>query len=243
MEYKTFDELLQEIRASFDSEDSRDDLFYQNYIGRAIAKLNPRVNDIKVCFQEVVDLSFEKPCDYILPIEIALYDGADNVLRYKYVKGIMKADRKYPLPASQINNISIPVTTLAPLFWYPIELSEGKFCFNLSTNAKNVVKAEIKYYAWPYDDEGNMLIPTVYTEYIIAFVHFEEAQRKISKSINANGKMTEAAKFLAFFEQRMTKQLGYAKTRANPLSPLDGEYIGRAFLTKVQNLSYPARRN
>lgn len=240
-QYLTIQETIASIRASFDSEDTRDELFWQNYIGRAESKLAPTTVDIKTTCIPVVDFCFEKPCDFISPVEIALYDAAGNVLRYKLVKGIMKADFKYPIPNGAFG---LGYTSqVVGLWYYQIELSEGHFFYNLSTNATSVVKAEIKYYAWPSDDDGNLLILYSDLEYIIAFVHFEEARKKISKSISANGKMTEAAKFMAFHKLEMTKQLGYAKGKRNKISPLEAEYISRAFLTKIQNLSYAGRRN
>ena len=215
--YLTTEQVISNIDAALDNDDTRDHRLFKNLIWRAMQQIGVDKTDIKTVCEEVKDGKFFKPCDMILPIAIDLLTNVDGVIPYKYTgTGFMKSD---------INTSTIPY--ISPL----VHLGENKSCYILSSNSELVAKAQIKYYSYPVDENGEFLVPSSYIEAIIAFVKLELFDRKLHK-----GDRT-AVSLLGYKRDTWMYELRQARQNRKTLDMLEGTAISKAWLSIIPNFS------
>jgi len=92
----------------------------------------------------VVELTIQKPKDLAVPIDLSLFDDSDAEYRYRYMgrNGRIHSGVAYPFIGDR-----------------NIGLTEDPYNFYLDSSGEGVTKALIKYYSYPLDESGNMLIP------------------------------------------------------------------------------------
>lgn len=215
--YLSIDEVISTIDASLDNEDTRYHRFYKNWIWRAMQQIGVDKTDIKTVCHDVINFSFDKPCDMVYPIAIDLLDNENNATIYVY-KGTdwMKADVRDP-------------STIQDLVYSPVFLGENKTCYFISTNSEHVKKAQIKYYSYPVDENGEYLVPSSYIEAIIAYIKLEIVDQKLHK-----GDKT-AVSLLGFKRDNWMYELRQARQNRKTLDMLTGSAISKAWMSKIPN--------
>ena len=152
--------------------DDQERLYFPQWIYIAMRHIGPSKDFIKVKFGiPVENLSFPKPRDMNTMIDLSLQNQGGDELLYRYKSGtrrIHNYDR---------NEVRVP----------KVEVSEDANFFYLSTNASRVndseevigndidttvIKANVRYFALPVDDDCNILIPEERLLAIMFFIRY-----------------------------------------------------------------------
>lgn len=170
--------------------------------------LNEETADIPVS-----DLSIKKPVDYAAPIDIALYTSEDEgpytELLWQYHGGKRRIHAK-------------------PSTKRYVDLSEDPYFFNLSSDYGNsVVKAKLRYYAYPIDSKGYPAFPEIHLFAIMMFVRYMWAIRE-------NNSRSEIAEAKEHWEQAKV----IARNRTKMPHMLKGQQIMRDWRSMIDKANY-----
>lgn len=154
------------ITAAFiriDTEDSRDELVFQEWAWDAIREIGPTRVDKKTVCLDVNDFCIAKPHDFLYALELNLLDANNNIYYYQSTEsGFQESDQ-----ANKIRSTSASIM-----------LTETKYNFELSSNANQISKAELTYYHYPINDEGDLLVEEKLKEAILSFIEFMWVKRQ-----------------------------------------------------------------
>lgn len=181
--YVDFDGVLAEaisvIGASGDDEVAKN--FGRQWIWRCVTDFPVSEDNIKVCRIDVKNLLLKKPSEMQRFLEVALYDVNDNFIPHVFHTG---QKRIYPNVESYSYNVVLnegeddeeTVTYTAP-----VDLSEDRNSFVLGTNGSNVSYAQVRYFAYPLDNNG---LPMIREEEVLACVYFVRFMWSLRKNDN-----------------------------------------------------------
>lgn len=119
------------------------------------------------------EFALQKPQDYYDAIDLALFTESDSELRYTY-RG--KGTRIHNSENSLLDG-----APYAPEMGAPIDLSEDQYYFHLGSNGSAVNYAILKYWKFPTDENGDMLIPEQFVLGLAIFCVYMFAFRKDDK--------------------------------------------------------------
>lgn len=175
----TMDELIAESFQRLDNEDSRDELIFRNWIYRAMRWIGPHAYSIKTKCIEVCDLSIKKPCDYWYGLDLNLIGTNGEIYYYQYAEhGFMNSEQSDSGVEEHLENGG-------SLSGYrTIEIGEDHYCFNLNSIAgsSSIKTAELKYYAMPKDEHGDLMISEDVVEAIHAYLRWMYIERGRERS-------------------------------------------------------------
>jgi hypothetical protein len=212
-QYISQDEAVSHAMEALGAEDTRDRLIFKEWIYRAERNIGYSALDIKIKCEAVSDLCFDKPCNLAQVIDINLYNSSGNCVIFHF-----KAGKLFP------GEVSVSS---------PLILSEGDYQFNLSSNGVSITKAEIKYYAFPIDDEGNILIPDKHLDAVVSFCEYMwiKRQRNLYRD---KIPMSE----LQYYDDRWLRLKADAKGKTKMPSLLNANSIMRRWMTLVPDLGH-----
>lgn len=174
--YLTLDDITAEAMSIIPGATSEEKLYARTWAYRALRQFGPSQNNIEVCDLYPDSFAFTKPDDFISAIDIALYDEADRELKSKYKNGKTRIfQKREPLDDR-------------------IEISEDDFFFYISTDAADVAKAKLRYYAHPLDKDGNPQFPEYLVIPISLFIRYFWALRNNESAAQSHEQSWKMAK-------------------------------------------------
>jgi len=164
----SIDEVVAMAFTLLDSEESRDEILFENWAWDAVREIGPtRVSKRKQCLP-VIDRCITKPKDFCYAIDMSLLDPCNNAHYFQYSEsGWLASTQRY-------NNDSSTLYLNSGSTYNCIKVTETNCTFELSQEAdcENIVKAELLYYHLPLDDQGRMLIEENLKLAIIAYIEY-----------------------------------------------------------------------
>ena len=207
-------------------EDSRDELFLRNLIYRAIKYIGEAPTDIKTECIEVCDLSIKKPCDFISGKDMNLLNESGEVCYYQFSpNGFLHSEE------SRTRN-----------GYRNIKVGEDDHCFHLSSlaNEARVTTAELQYYAFMTDDNGDPLIREVYFEAVQSYIlwNYLTRERNINRGTSKFPHSEVQDAKMAFH-----REVGRVKGEKNLPSPQQAEVMLRKWVTGIPNFQNKIRNS
>ena len=95
--YLSLDEMIASINLTIDSDDSRDDGIYAEWIYDAMQEIGASNLDVRSKTVPVVNFSFEKPCDLCYPLELNLLNEHCASVPYNAHLGWLHGQASIPL--------------------------------------------------------------------------------------------------------------------------------------------------
>lgn len=143
--------------------DDRDRNIWGAWVYQALLQLGVSDEEIKVMEIEPEEGVAILPPDCKHIIEVSLFDSAGCQLRHSFRGGkqrIFRDTRIAPVATTGTDDINQFV---------PVDVSANATNIYLGTNGENVSKIELRYFAYPVDESGDLLIRD---EDMMACVHF-----------------------------------------------------------------------
>lgn len=169
---------------------------------------------------QVDNLTIKKPSDYAVGVDLALFDANDNEYRYHF-----QGNRK------RIHNEWALTSNATSLGFHQdraeIGVSEDPYFFYLDSTGESVTYANLNYYSYPVDEDGDMLIPE---HHMFALMNFNywmwERRKKDNQSSIAQAK-----------QDWLMEQIK-AKTKNKVPSMLEGKDIARFHNSMINKIFY-----
>lgn len=178
----TTEEVITEFMDLMDIEDSRDELIFHNWVYACMRELVPYQTTKKTVCIEVCNLSIKKPCDFLYAIDMNLLGPEGQIHYYKFAEGgFMESEQQHKnrggSPASEYHSKE-----------YGIKVGEDEHCYHLDSTASNsnIVKAELNYFAFPFDDSGAPLIPESFRLCVLEYLSWKYKTRQRNRHFGAN---------------------------------------------------------
>lgn len=121
-----------------------------------------------------VEYTLQKPKDLYSTIDIALFDASGAEISFAY-RG--KGSRIHASDNTYINQ-----NMYEPAFGAPVDLSEDQYYYHLGSNSQAVSFALVKYFKFPTDEAGEMLIPESHVLALAIFCKYCYYMRKDDKN-------------------------------------------------------------
>jgi len=155
--------------------DTIDRAFIHEWVFEGLKQLGPNISWYDEAVLYPVEYSFKKPDNMSSAIDFALYDSQDHELRF-VLRG--RGSRIH-----QSDNQLINDGEYAPGLGAPIDLSEDSHYYNIGTSAgaQAVAYAYIKFFKFPVDETGQLLIPEEDTMPLVYFIRHMWYLRKDDK--------------------------------------------------------------
>lgn len=117
------------------------------------------------------NLTIKKPLEYAVGIDLAIFDASDQEYKYHF-RGWNKRIHNESSLVYAGTNSSLSASV------YEIGISEDPFYFYLDSTGSNISYANLKYYSYPIDERGDMLIPEHHLYAIMQFNYWMWQKRK-----------------------------------------------------------------
>jgi hypothetical protein len=160
MNFITIDEALNSV-LTLDRNHTREDrLIYKFWIWRAVRDIGCPKATLKTVVLDLENNSVKKPEDHLHTKDLALigFDGLDYTYKYKGYNARIH-------PKTPVND---PIS---------LEVYEDPYCFHLNSEATNIDKINLSYWAYPTDENGDPLIPDHYLYPVMRFCSLMKAER------------------------------------------------------------------
>jgi hypothetical protein len=147
------DQVIATAMSISEGADTIDRAFMKDWVYLGLQEIGPNVAWYGEAVLYPTDYTFQKPANMHSAIDITLYDSAGKELRYTF-RG--KGHRGH-----QSDNILINDGTYAPGLGAPIDLSEDAYYYHIGTSdaASIVSHAFLKYWKFPVDEHGDLMVP------------------------------------------------------------------------------------
>lgn len=209
--YFTVDEVVANALTVIPSATQKDKNIFKQWVFLAERQIGSSDVSIKIEPDIVVtNLRVGKPSDCIKPKSLFLFDSDGREVIYRH-HGLGKqiSDRN---ENESINR--------------DIILTETNDAFYLSSNGSNVVSANLRYYGFPTDENGDLKIPEIHIMAIIAFINY-------MMSMRTNESRLITKDFYAIWKSEMVS----ARARTNMPSELEAQYIARRFVSLIDYMN------
>jgi len=164
----------------------------------------------KVYETTIQDLCFAKPLDYATAIDLSILDSQGTGLKYTY-RG----------PSRRIH----PSTGMDELHNKTIDVYEDAHFFNLGSRGDIAHSARLRYYAYPIDDEGELLVPEDHLQAIMWYIRWMWEWRK-----SENPRMMQLA------EREWSFQHDKARSKNKMPDMLRGKEIAKNYSSMIDKL-------
>lgn len=176
----TLSEVIASVFTRLDIEDSRDELVFQDWAWDAIREIGPTRVDRKTTCLDVTDLCIQKPHDFLYAIDLNLLDETGGIHYYQFAEsGFSNSEQQFNRAR---DFLSTSVNTHGSS---SIKVAEQKHHFELSSNASKspISQAELNYYHYPIDEDGDILVEEKLKEAIIAFIEYMYIKRERRRKV------------------------------------------------------------
>lgn len=168
------DEVIAIANSINEDSDHIDRAYYIEWIWLGIKELGPTMFWYNEATVYPVEFTLQKPKDLYSTIDIGLFDSSGNEISYAF-RG--KGTRAHASDNTYINN-----GMYEPAFGAPVDLSEDAYYFHLGSNSDAVSYARIKYWKYPLNEAGDILIPESYVFPLALFCKYCYYMRKDDKT-------------------------------------------------------------
>lgn len=223
----TIDEVITAAFLALDLQDSRDEFVFREWAWDALRVLGPsRVSKKSECI-DVCEFEIPKPCGYISTLNLNLLDKDGRAFAYQFSEtGVLNSDAR-----STPSGISITDGSYSEAGFHYVKVEEQHKCFALSSNAAlmGIVSAELSYYAYPFDENGDLMIEEEFKNAIVAYIEFMYTKRH-KKRDNKLGLSN-----VQYFEDRWNRLCASAKANSRMPDPMAARSIGARWMTLIPN--------
>lgn len=153
--------------------DTIDRSFFNEWVYLGLLELGPNMAWYDEATVYPNDFTLKKPDNFHSAIDLALYDSSKNELRYVY-RGLGK---RIHAADNSLTNAAV----YAPTQGAPIDVSEDEYYFHLGSNSTSVSYACVKFWAMPFDENGDLLIPETDIMALVLFLRYMWYMRKNDK--------------------------------------------------------------
>ena len=227
LQFCTVEEVVAAAFLRFDTQDSRDEIVFTEWAYDALREIGPGPEDIEIKCVSVDDLCFEKPCNLMQLIDLQLVGAQGEIFYYQFSQNrILDSELSNTRATPEVNNSSRIGTRY-------IVVSEQDKSFILSSNASAVAKAEMSYFTFPVDEEGNMKIRENLKLPIIAYIEYQFYTRERHK-LRRKGNFVTMNE-IQFYKDNWIGKLRQAKGRQKMPNAVSAETIARKWNTLIPN--------
>jgi hypothetical protein len=168
---------------------------------------------------EVDNLTIKKPSDYAVGNDLALFDANDNEYKIHFHGSKKRIHNEVTILSGTVGGFSYDHSEIG--------VSEDPYYFYLDSNGESVTYANIRYYSYPIDEDGDMLIPEHHLFALINFNFWMWEKRR-----NENQSSISMAKNDWLMEQSK------AKAKNKVPSMLEGKDIVRMHSSMIDKIFY-----
>lgn len=216
--FKSVDEIIALALSVTEEADSIDRAYMKDWVYEGLKQIGPNIAWYAEATIYPTELQLEKPKDLYSAIDIALYDSNGSELRY-VLRG--KGRRTHVSDNSIIDR-----GEYAPDVGAPIDLSEDAYYFNLGSNGTGVAYAVLKYWKFPVDSNGDLLIPEEDSMALVLFCKYLYYMRKDDKV------------GIGQFKNMWIAARNEARAAHNTPSMLEGTEIARSWNSMIQKMRF-----
>lgn len=198
--------------------DTLDRAYFMEWIAAGLNEIGPNTSWYGEATLYPTELTLRKPLDFYEAIDIALYDQSGCDLSFVF-KG--KGTRSHRSDNSLINQ-----EVYAPGLGAPIDLSEDAYYFHIGSNGYAVSYAKLKYWRFPTDENGDLMVPEQDLLPLALFCRYCWYMRKDDKTGMAMAKNSWIA--------------ARNEARANHKAPsmLEGTEIARSWNSMIKKMRF-----
>ena len=168
---------------------------------------------------EVDNLTVKKPNDYAIGNDMAIFDENDNEYRMHFHGSGKRIHSETSTISGSVGGLSYDVSDIG--------ISEDPYYFYLDSNGENITYINIRYYSYPIDEDGDMLIPEHHLFALMNFNFWMWEKRR-----NENQSSINLAKGDWLMEQSK------AKAKNKIPSMLEGKDIVRMHSSMINKIFY-----
>ena len=230
MAYPTIrlDDIVSAAFLRLDTEDSRDELVFQDWAWDALREIGPSKVDTESECVSVNDFCIEKPSGFLYMINMNLLDANNHVLYYQMQSNApIKSENHKGTGGLAFHSNGHHA---------PIRCSETKDYFELSSNATAVKQAEMSYYCFPIDEDGQPLFEEKMKEAILAYIEHAYVRRQRHRE-RANIPLSE----VQYFEDVWRRKLQAVRGDIKMPDPNEFHNIARRWVTAIPDFQDKAR--
>ena len=170
--YLTLDQVTALAQTVIKDTDDRDRNIWKNWVYECLLNLGIGDDEIRVAelFPQNAMAPLPPDCRYI--IEMSAFDESGNQLKHSFRTGKLRiyADtRMAPVSATTSSDINDCI---------PVDISNDAHNLHLGTNADQVARILIRYFAYPLDENGTPLIREEDTMACVYFIRYMQALRQ-----------------------------------------------------------------
>ncbi len=171
MGYTSLKEVTALAQTVIKEADDRDRNVWGAWVYQALLHLGVSDDEIKVIELEPEEGVAVLPPDCKHIIEVSLFDSSGNQLRHTFRGGkqrIFKDTRLAPVATTGSDDVNQ---------FIPVDVSANAYNIYLGTNGTNVALIEVRYFAYPVDESGNLLIRDEDMMACVYFIRYMQALR------------------------------------------------------------------
>lgn len=212
------DQVIATAMSILEGADTVDRAYFKEWVYLGLTELGPNTAWYDEAVVYPVELALKKPDNIYSIIDVALYDVNKNELVYTY-RG--KGSRIHASDSVALNS-----GEYAPSLGAPIDLSEDSYYFHLGSNGASVASALIKYWKFPVDENGDLLIPEQDVFTLALFCRYMFSMRKDDKV------------GIGQFHNLWIAARNEARAAHRTPSMLEGTEIARSWNSMIQKLRF-----
>jgi hypothetical protein len=171
--FVSVDQVIATAKSINEKADTIDRAYFKEWVYLGLNELGPNTSWYNEATIYPTEMSLRKPLNMHSAIDLALYDSTDTELRY-VLRG--KGSRIHSSDNALLNS-----NTYAPTLGSPVDVSEDAYYFNLGSNGDQVSYAFLKYWQFPEDENGDLLIPETDVLPLSIFLKYMWYMRKDDK--------------------------------------------------------------
>lgn len=172
--FVSVDQVIATAASIIEAADTVDRAYFKEWAYLGLLELGPSAAWYDEATLYPVEMALEKPKNMYNAIDLALYNSTNQEMLYTY-RGKGKG-RIHASDNSLTNN-----GTYAPLLGAPIDLSEDTYYFHLGTNGASVAYAVLRYWKFPTDENGDLMVPEQDVLSLSLFLKYMYYMRKDDK--------------------------------------------------------------
>lgn len=194
--FASVDRVIAVATSLMENADHIDRAYFAEWIYEGLKQIGPTTAWFGEATLYPTELSFRKPQDMYEVIDIALYDSGGHEMSFTYRGNGSRIHRS--------DNDLVNDNVYAPSLGAPIDLSEDAYYFHIGSNGTQVAYAVVKYWKFPVNEHGELLIPEDDVFALALFCRYCYYMRKDDKTGMAMAKNSWIA---ARNEQRSSHKL------------------------------------
>lgn len=167
------DQVVSTAMSVLEGADTIDRAYMKEWVYLGLLEIGPNMSWYDQAILYPNEFTLKKPDNFHSAIDLALYDSSNHELRYVY-RGL---GSRIHASDNQLTNSGV----YAPTQGAPVDLGEDEYYFHLGSNSGSVAFATLKYWAFPFDENGDLLIPESDIMALVLFIRYMWYMRKNDK--------------------------------------------------------------